>query len=233
MHHIVIGDIHGCYEELMDLLQVVGIGTSDRIISVGDLVNRGPASEEVLRFFCDQANASAIMGNHEWEHVEAWFGREPLGPAHAAVREEMGERYGEWIDWLATLPPYLELPEALMVHGMFEPGIPPAAQQEAVMLGTTAGEEYMAQRYPGRWYDHYAPIKPSSPHHGPVAAQPPDAKPLIVGHHDYLRTGEPLVREGRLYAIDTGCVRGGRLTALVLPEFRLVSVAARGRHWPP
>lgn len=240
MRHIIIGDIHGCYAELMDLLQKVGPGDSDRIVSVGDMVNRGPATEKVLRFFRDEPNATAVLGNHEWEHIEAWFARESLPPAHAAARERLGADYGEWIDWLTTLPAHLELPEALIVHGMLEPGMTVAAQQESVMLGTAAGEKYMRLRYPGLWYEHYLQAAHQhslqsqvSAHSQPTACGSSEPKPLIVGHHDYLRTGEPLVREGRLYAIDTGCVRGGRLTALVLPELQVVSVPAHSHHWPP
>ena len=47
----------------------------------------------------------------------------------------------------------------------------------------------------------------------------------------YLGNGKPLVRERRVYAIDTGCCHGGRLTALILPSFRLVSVASRANYW--
>ena len=77
-----------------------------------------------------------------------------------------------------------------------------------------SGEQELAKRLPGAWYDHYD-----------------GNKPLVFGHHDYLRNGQPLVREGRLYGIDTGCVYGGLLTALVLPAFSTVSVRARENYW--
>ena len=113
-----------------------------------------------------------------------------------------------------TFPRHIELPEAIVVHGMFEPGVPLEEQKDTVVIGTLTGEHYMEKHYAGPWYDHYA---------GP--------KPLIVGHHSYLRSGEPLIREGLLYAIDTGCCHGFRLTALILPEFRIVSVPSRDDHW--
>lgn len=39
---IVVGDIHGCYDELMDLMQQVDLGERDRVVSVGDLITKGP-----------------------------------------------------------------------------------------------------------------------------------------------------------------------------------------------
>jgi Icc-related predicted phosphoesterase len=48
---IVVGDIHGCYDELMELLDKVGFERSDRVVSVGDLITKGPKSREVLELF--------------------------------------------------------------------------------------------------------------------------------------------------------------------------------------
>ena len=48
---IVVGDIHGCYDELEDMLAEVNFGPSDRLISVGDLITKGPKSREVLDRF--------------------------------------------------------------------------------------------------------------------------------------------------------------------------------------
>jgi hypothetical protein len=45
---IVVGDIHGCHDELMDLLSQLKFGASDRIVSVGDLITKGPKNREVL-----------------------------------------------------------------------------------------------------------------------------------------------------------------------------------------
>jgi hypothetical protein len=51
-----------------------------------------------------------------------------------------------------------------------------------------------------------------------------------VGHHDYLRTGQPFVFGERVFCIDTGCCTGGPLTGLLLPEFRLLSVPSRANY---
>jgi len=56
---LIIGDIHGCIDELRALCDQVG---PDRIVSVGDMVDRGPDSEATWRFFAEDERASAIVG---------------------------------------------------------------------------------------------------------------------------------------------------------------------------
>jgi hypothetical protein len=69
MQILVIGDIHGCYDEFQSLLDKAGLTEDDSIISVGDAVDRGPNTPAVLRFLQEKPNALLIMGNHErkWE----------------------------------------------------------------------------------------------------------------------------------------------------------------------
>ena len=66
---IVVGDIHGCFEELQTLLASINFHEKDELISIGDLVDRGPHPKEVISFFMNTPNAYAIMGNHEDKHV--------------------------------------------------------------------------------------------------------------------------------------------------------------------
>src|SRR4051794_14053788 len=60
--HIIIGDIHGCYKELLELLAHVGATDEDILVSVGDLVDRGPDSPAVLNFFRERcARGRAVV----------------------------------------------------------------------------------------------------------------------------------------------------------------------------
>ena len=59
----IISDIAGNYKTLMALLEKMP--QDEEIISVGDMVDRGPRSKEVIEFFMNNENATAIMGNHE------------------------------------------------------------------------------------------------------------------------------------------------------------------------
>jgi serine/threonine protein phosphatase 1 len=69
---IVVGDIHGCYDELMELLEKVGIGDDDRIFSVGDLITKGPKSKEVLELFMTDARFATVIGNHDLAPKVEW-----------------------------------------------------------------------------------------------------------------------------------------------------------------
>jgi serine/threonine protein phosphatase 1 len=211
---VVISDIHGCWGELRELLGLIGPTTDDEIIALGDIVDRGPDSEEVLRFFRDTPNAVSIMGNHEHKNIRSARGETKPALAQLILRHQLGERYGEWLSFMETFARHIELPEAILVHGMLEPGVPLEQQKDTVVIGTLSGEKYLQETYSLPWYELYE---------GP--------KPVVAGHHCYLRNARPLIREGLVYAIDTSVAHGGRLTALILPEFRLVSVPSRGDHW--
>jgi predicted phosphodiesterase len=62
---IVIGDIHGCFDELQDLLRVVELRTDDRVIAVGDLIVKGPRNCDVLDRFIEDDRFSSVIGNHD------------------------------------------------------------------------------------------------------------------------------------------------------------------------
>ena len=62
---IVLGDIHGCFKEMNDLLNQIGFCGSDLVVSVGDIIDRGPFSWEVAQFFQNTKNAIFVLGNHE------------------------------------------------------------------------------------------------------------------------------------------------------------------------
>jgi len=211
----VIGDTHGCFTELLTLIGLAGLAHDDEIIALGDFVDRGPQTPQVLDFFRRTPHTRAIMGNHERKHVGAFDGRLKPALSQIIARRQIGEEhYPEAIVFFRQLPLFLDLPEALLVHGFFEPGIPLEHQRDTVLAGTLSGEFYLRKHYPVPWYELYD-----------------GTKPLVVAHHDYLRTGEPLIVRDRVYGIDTGCVHGGRLTGLLLPEFRVISVPARADHW--
>ncbi|MFH1417672.1 MAG: hypothetical protein ABII12_05220 [Planctomycetota bacterium] len=157
----------------------------------------------------------APMGNHERKHTRSARGETRAALPQKIVRQQLGYRHEEWLAFMEMFPRCIELPEAILVHGMFEPHIPLEQQRNTAVIGTLTGEAHMSRHYAEPWYDTYD-----------------GRKPLVIGHHDYLKLGsEPLIIEGLVCGIDTGCCHGGRLTALILPEFRIVSTPARGDHW--
>ena len=73
---------------------------------------------------------------------------------------------------MQNFPRFLELPEAILVHGFFEPNVPLDQQRETVLVGTMSGENYLNRHYPRPWYELYRGIKP-----------------VIIRHRDFLETG--------------------------------------------
>jgi serine/threonine protein phosphatase 1 len=205
---VIVGDIHGCLAEWLDLADKIGIDPEDHVISVGDLVDRGPDSPGVVDWFRSRPNTTVLCGNHERKHV-----KQTLSVSQEIVRMQYSERYEEACGYMAGLPYFVELPTVRVVHAATIPGMPLHEVPEDVLCGSTSGERKLKERYPeGWWHDHYH-----------------DDIPIVFGHHV---TGEqPLVVRDRVYGIDTGACHGLRLTALVLPSLQLVSVPSRGDHW--
>jgi serine/threonine protein phosphatase 1 len=214
MKRLIIGDIHGCYAELQDLLDKAALSADDEIIALGDIVDRGPDSPRVLDFFQTRPNARSIQGNHERKHLRSFAGEIPPARSQQITRHQLGSAYPSAVAFIETFPTSLDLPEATLVHGFWEPGRSLAGQHPTVIVGTLSGERRLREHYPRPWYELYD-----------------GAKPLIVGHYDYLRNGQPLVYRDKVFALDTGCCHGGALTALMLPEFQIISVPSRADYW--
>ena len=208
---IVIGDLHGCYDEALDLLARVGATPSDRVIFTGDLVDRGPQRRECVELAMKH---ESILGNHEEKHLQQRRREDgALSPDHLETRHALRP---EHLDYFATLPPYILLPEygAAVVHAGVLPGKPVHQQEPYHLLHAQCVQP------PGR--KSFWPSKaPESfrfwTHHwkGPER--------VIFGHTVFDR---PLVTEYAV-GIDTGCVHGRSLTAVVLPSWEIVSVPSR------
>ena len=111
-------------------------------------------------------------------------------------------------------PRDLELREAVLVHAAFEPCVALAKQRENVIVGTLTGTSYLGRTYRRPWHELYD-----------------GEKPIVVGHQDYLRTGQPFVHRERVFGLDTSCCHGRALSGLLIPEFRLIQVQARRDYW--
>jgi serine/threonine protein phosphatase 1 len=213
---LIIGDIHGCYDEMQALLDKAALASDDHIIAIGDLVNRGPQNAAVLNFFRQPGSPHirSLQGNHEYRHVRIRRGESDPTLSVLLTRWELGDDYNGAVTYMESLPAYLELPDALLIHGYYEPGVPLENQRWEMLVGTGRTETYLMQTYDRPWYELYD-----------------GEKPLVVGHRDWRGDMTPLIHRERVYGIDTRCVYGGALTGLLLPDFRLISVPARRDHW--
>jgi serine/threonine protein phosphatase 1 len=214
---LVVGDIHGCYDEFMALLDLAGLSSDDTIIALGDIVDRGPDSVKVIEFFRSGHNALSIMGNHEHKHIRSSIGEVKPSASQLITREQIGEAdYPAALNFFRSFAHHIQLDEALLVHGFWEAGVALEEQEDSVLIGTLSGEKRMKRQSNQEWYTLYD---------GDL--------PLIVGHRAYNADHTPLIYNDRVYGLDTGCVYGGRLTGMLLPSFRIISVPSRGDHWTP
>ena len=118
-----IGDVQGCFETFLELLKKISFSEStDHLYFVGDLVNRGPQSLEVLSWVHDhRESCSMVIGNHELLLLAAFDGiQHPrLGDTIDQVLES--SRATELCNWLTQQPFVLDLGDALVVHAGLNP----------------------------------------------------------------------------------------------------------------
>ncbi|TAK12144.1 MAG: hypothetical protein EPO32_09785 [Anaerolineae bacterium] len=211
---LVVGDLHGCYAEFETLLDKAGLVEGDQILSLGDCVDRGPETPEVLSFFQTHPGNLLCMGNHERKHVRGAAGELTLALSQKISKLQFGDKYPAALKFMQALPLYVELPDALCAHGYFEPGVSLDHQKPMILCGTMGGERYLVEQYAQPWYELYS---------GEV--------PILVGHKNYSESNEPFVYRDKVFGLDTSCVMGKALTGLLLPAFRFVSVPSRKNHW--
>ncbi len=205
---VVIGDIHGCFDELIELLEKVQLTDDDFVLSLGDIVDRGNKSKEVYQFFKHRNNAKVLVGNHERKHQN-----KVLSYAQEIVKVQFGNEYEEFLDWISTLDYFYETDEAIIVHAAFEHDKTIQQQKEEVLSGSTSGERHLAKKYGTEqyWNDFYQ-----------------GTKPIIYGHHI---VGDTPKIKHNTYGIDTGACHGGYLTAVELPTFKIYQVKVQQDYW--
>ena len=235
----IVGDVHGCYDELCELLLALGYqiendGGSSRLshplgrkaVFVGDLVDRGPKTPEVLKLVMASVNrgtAYCVAGNHDVKLVKKLNGRD-VKLTHG-LAESIAQLEGETASFRSEVAIFLD---KLVSHYVFDQGklvVAHAGLREEMhgrgsgairsfaMYGETTGEtdEYgLPVRY--NWATDYRGRAAVVYGHTPVP------------YADWLNN---------TICIDTGCVFGGKLTALRYPERELVSVPARKTYYEP
>jgi serine/threonine protein phosphatase 1 len=204
----VIGDIHGCYDELTSLIKKIGLNAEDIIVSVGDIVDRGNKSKAVYEYFINRPNSKVIIGNHERKHING-----VLSYAQEIVKVQFGQDYQTFLNWLNSLNYFHETEDAIIVHAAFEHDKLLRDQKDEVLSGSTSGERYLEKKYEPEtyWSDYYD-----------------GKKPIIYGHHV---VGEFPMIKNNTYGIDTGSCHGGFLTAIELPGFIIHQVKSNKDYW--
>ena len=257
---ICVGDVHGCIEELRDLLREVKYRPGDLVLFLGDLVAKGPQSEQVVRLAID-IGAMSVRGNHDHEVVRQGLAfakrnskRKTGGGGANEVKDDKTSKMSEHLrialqlsvkemEWMSQLPYYIRSIDlgTLFVHAGFMNGVRLPDQDPWVMMT-------MRSVLPdGRMSPRYVPQYPWAVQWaGPLTA--------VFGHdaarglQNYknaigIDTGERVLRTlppptfdvRRLSTLisHSGCVYGGKLSALLLPNKEIVSVPARCQYRDP
>ena len=209
----VIGDIHGCYLSLVNLLELIG-DTGDTIIFLGDYIDRGPDSKKVVSLLVQLKKklprVITLLGNHEsmfLRYLKGWdqqfflrnggqytlesYGIDPLqdNALHNYVPDDhLAFFYSLLLNW--------EDEKNIYVHAGLQPGLHLSMQTDDWCLW--ARDEFIYSSYDF-------------------------GKRVVFGHTVFK---EPFVRPEKV-GIDTGAVYGGSLTCLVLPDEEFITVSGK------
>ena len=122
--HLIVGDIHGCLDELLDLLDQLAFDRQrDVLISVGDIVDRGPKIKETIAFLFGLPSFFMVRGNHEDKLLRYLLGQKVLlgGGLHTTIAAYDNKFPDDLADRLAALPLILKTPSGYVVHAGFDP----------------------------------------------------------------------------------------------------------------
>lgn len=121
---LIIGDVHGCLDDLKELLNTAGyVKENFTLIFVGDVINKGPQSVATLRFVRSLPNVFIVKGNHEVSVVKKYkdssYGSRPKG------YEYLDDMLDEEIQFIDNLPAAILIPRyrCLVVHAGFVPNL--------------------------------------------------------------------------------------------------------------
>jgi len=217
MSFFAVGDIHGCSAQLRVLLEHPDLHRDRRVVFLGDFVDVGPDSSGVidllLAFRAEQPDTVFLQGNHDVGLLtylrSGDFAAYAEAGGIATIRAYCGEVHGDvhaaleralpptHCGFLRDLTPYFETKDYLFSHCGYSPESPLDRSVEAMVLQSHQ-----------RLFENSAPLR----------------KLAVCGHY-FQRTLKPFLSE-RVICLDTGCgILGGPLSAVLLPDFRVVQVS--------
>ena len=232
----LIGDVHGCADELQELLTTLGYAKDDTgawphparrtVVFLGDLVDRGPGIPEVLRIvmrMVEAGHALAVPGNHDMKLMRKLRGRD-VHITHG-LQESLTQLELESPEFRTRVADFLD---DLVSHYVLDDGrlVVAHAGMKAEMQGRGSGKVRDFALYgetTGETDEFGLPVRYN------WAAEYRGQAMVVYGHTP---VPEP-EWINQTINIDTGCVFGGRLTALRYPEKELVSVAAHRTYAEP
>lgn len=249
--YLVIGDIHGQYILLKSLIEKANLNSEDEIISLGDVINRGPKSRSCLEYLLS-LNATILMGNHEYNAIKyrKWLNEQ----AFEYIIDDNPEKYNDKLikNLLLEKAPanlnkeriltHLSINDNLMnkiklfsyykkltfdektyllVHAGFDPFSELENQKQHIMINIRYVDPITTKLLKHK-------INNISAEHWTCFWKKPYN--VIYGHFVH-SLNKPYItkfnvdnREYKTFGIDTGATFGGKLTGLLLPEERIIQV---------
>jgi serine/threonine protein phosphatase 1 len=211
---IAIGDVHGCAAALTAITEAIGPKKTDTIVTLGDYINRGPDSRSVLKQLLAlrrHCRLVPLLGNHEIMLLKSrdnpqQFARFLASGGTATLDSYGAGRHlelipGDHMAFIRQCAYYHETATHFFVHGNYEPAVPLAKQDKQLMLWLSLRDKV-----------------PKAHMSGKIA---------VVGHTPQA-DGE-ILDLGYLKCLDTGCCRGGWLTAMDVVTGKLWQADADGK----
>ena len=231
MRVIIYGDVHGCLEELQELRDVLNVSAEDREILVGDLMDRGPYSNEVVTYAREE-KLEIVMGNHEYKYVR--YKKHEQTALETGRKNPMtlnGEKLAiykkfstEDMAYLEAAPFFIKIDKLTVLHAGITNKIDlehatPKKLEQVLRIRTldenqnmlALGQTAWNARFWSEWYDGNQGV-------------------IVYGHEARIK----VKKDKYSFGIDTGCVYGDKLTALVITDtndpmfhYNIVQVNAR------
>lgn len=224
---VIVGDIHGCLEEFDELITTISYNQeTDRLILLGDLIDRGPDSVGVVRR-AREMKLECVMGNHEHKFLK-WY--RSVGSAVDVYDKQphYTQLSDEDVNYISHMSNYIKLPESntIVVHAGLRANVPLINQSKEDLMYirymdsdhkflslkkiNKLGKEATGARF---WTEFWT---------GPES--------IVYGHnvHSY---EDPLIEEVApgitCYGLDTGVCFGGKLSALIMESKEIIKIPAK------
>ena len=197
---IAVGDIHGCFDEFQEgLAQLNYKAGEDILISLGDLIDRGPKSFETVLFFMTTPLTYVLYGNHD-ERFARWLRGNKVSTTTHGMPETLESfkkagvtDYGKFFGFFISLPYIIKYKDNYFVHAGFYPSRKPEEQtrEDCIFMRFTGGRDYFDKENGRYWFD----------------LLPTDYPKVFFGHEVFFNDH----KFANCTSLDGGCVFGGKL----------------------
>jgi hypothetical protein len=222
---IIVGDIHGCIDEFDELIKTLSYDKQrDRLILLGDLIDRGPDSVKVIQR-AREMDLECVMGNHEAKFLK-WYKSYGSGLDVYDRHPHYTEFSDADVNYITRMLNYIQVENTIIVHAGLRAGISLSNQKKDDLFYlryVDSDSQFISLKKISR-----LGIAATGAHFWTEFWTGPES--VVYGHNVH-SMWEPLIQEVApnvtCYGIDTGCCFGGRLSAIILETREVVQVQAK------